>query len=130
MAAASDGIFRKRPALDYYFRRAHRTGDEHNDFEHPFYDDTEGGVSAQVTAPAPVEVTEPRLVPSNAGFSLEEQPEAVKEPEQYAAMKYPDLRALARKCDPNAGGFGVKRAEYIRIIEAYVKEHGHVPDGE
>ena len=124
MAAASDGTFQKRPTLEYYFRRAHRTGDERDDFDHPVYEDTEG-MAAVAPAPRVVEAVIPPIVPTSEGFGAAVE----EEPEQYAAMKYPDLRSLARKCDPSAGGFGVKRAEYIRIIEAYVKEHGNVPDG-
>ena len=117
MAAASDGTFQKRPALEYYFRRAHRTGDERDDFDHPPYDDTETVKTAERLAAVEV----PEIVPSSEGFG--------EEAEEYATMKYPELRSLARRCDPNVGGFGVKRAEYIRVIEAYVKEHGDVPDG-
>lgn len=119
MAAASEGVFRNRPVLEYYFRRAHRTGDENGgDFEHPLYEDTDRPVNLKpVPAAVPAE-------PYSEGFG---EP-AEEEPEEYASMKYPELRSLARRCDPNVGGFGVKRAEYIRVIEAYVKEHGDVPD--
>lgn len=123
MAAASDGTFQKRPALEYYFRRAHRTGDERDEFDHPPYEDTEAVKTAE--RPRLVAVEVPGIVPSSEGFGEEAEPEA----EEYATMKYPELRSLARRCDPNVGGFGVKRAEYIRVIEAYVKEHGDVPDG-
>ena len=124
MAAASDGTFRTPPALEYYFRRAHRTGDEKDDFDHPAYEDTEGEVKAR-PMPNPLEVIAPPLVPSDEGFG-----EIIQaEPEWCAGMKYPELRSLARRCDPNVGGFGVKRSEYIRVVELYVKEHGDVPDG-
>ena len=122
MAAASDGTFQKRPALEYYFRRAQRTGDEGDDFDHPLYEDTDSNVVPVRT----VEAIVPPLVPSSEGFG---EAAADPEPEEYAAMKYPELRSLARRCDPNVGGFGVKRSEYIRVIESYVKEHGDVPDG-
>ena len=124
MAAASDGTFQKRPALDYYFRRAHRTGDEKDEFEHPEYENTDG---AAVVAPVPrvIEAVIPPIVPTSEGFGAVVE----DEPEEFAGMKYPELRSLARRCDPNVGGFGVKRSEYIRVIESYVKEHGHVPDG-
>ncbi len=124
MAAASDGTFQKRPILEYYFRRAHRTGDERDDFEHPEYENTDA-LAGAAPAPRVVEVVIPPIVPASEGFGGVAEPE----PEEFAGMKYPELRSLARRCDPNIGGFGVKRSKYIRVIEAYVKEHGHVPDG-
>ena len=92
-AAANNGTFRKKPDSDYYWRRAHRTGDEQDDFDHPLYE----------AAPP--------------------QPEASPEPDdmiKYDHIAYAVLGAAAKKIEPGLKMFGVKRIALANIIEDYL----------
>ena len=124
MAAANAGAFNKKPVLEYYFRRAHRTGDEQDSFEHPIYEDTDR--PAQVAPPlpssGPVALASP-VAP--APVLSDEEADVLK---RYGHLTFATLRRMAKNARPDVVQFGVGRIELGRMVDEYVKEHGHEPD--
>ena len=124
MAAANAGAFNGKPVLEYYLRRAHRTGDEQDRFEHPIYDDPDRPAQVAPPLPAPVPVASASPVAPTPILS-DEEADVLK---RYGHLTFATLRRMAKNARPDVLQFGVGRIELGRIVDAYVKEHGHEPD--
>ncbi len=138
MAAANAGTFRRKPDLPYYWHRAHRTGDEKDPFEHPYFADPdapaqlapqkaaavspESGVSSLTPVPASLgtaavtDAEDARV--SYAGAMTDEDKALIQ---KYAHLTYAALRAGVKKINPEVKLFGVTRLDCCRILE----EGGH-----
>jgi len=136
-AAAMAGMFKKKPTLEYYWRRAHRTGDEKEPFEHPEFKNPDVSRETFIAPQAPVAAA----VPTNpvddaeppydlnapAGFVQTVTPEDKALTAKYAHYTFTHLRALAKKARPDVTQFGVSRLELARMIDDYVKINGREP---